>query len=327
MNLPVIDIPVQLPFEVPVLLHPVFVHFAIAIPVIAFLLELANMKAKNRAVSLTSLFLLTLGLLVYAGLFFTGKADGSHAWASLSEAAKGDLESHKLLGIYLVYSMAVLFLFKLFVMLMRTNWVRDFFLILMLLFIGVLFKQGKDGSGLVYQYGVNVHLTAQQLKRTDTTKAPEKAKAAAEALKPASENTPQPEVPAVSKEQTSSEAPTPETETSAPSASESAQPASTSQEAQPEKPAGESAQPSALSEAPADVKEAVESVKEAAKTETEKITQKVKEEVNEAVSEAETKAEHALSSEAADVEQEAPTPTEPSTLPEAADDQTTEKAE
>ncbi|WP_300362809.1 DUF2231 domain-containing protein [Hydrogenimonas sp.] len=156
MNLPAIDIPVQLPFEVPLLVHPIFVHFAIAIPVIVFLLEIANIKARNRAVSVTSLFLMTLALLVYAGAFFSGKADGSHAYDALSAAAQEELGFHKLLGTYLVYAMGILFVLKLLAMLVKKPWARDFFLAMLLIFIGVTFKQAKDGGELVYKYGVNV---------------------------------------------------------------------------------------------------------------------------------------------------------------------------
>ncbi|WP_353662067.1 DUF2231 domain-containing protein [Hydrogenimonas sp. SS33] len=167
MNLPVIDIPVKLPFEVPLLIHPIFVHFAIAIPVIVFLLEIANIKARNRAVSVTSLFLMTLALLVYAGAFFAGKADGSHAWALLSPDAQKELKFHKLLGTYLVYGMGVLYLLKLLAMLVKRPWARDFFLAMLLIFIGVLFKQGKDGGELVYEYGVNVEAVSKLQDKID----------------------------------------------------------------------------------------------------------------------------------------------------------------
>ena len=167
MSLPAIDIPIKLPFEVPLLVHPIFVHFAIAIPVIVFLLELGNIKARNRAVSVTSLFLMTLGLLVYAGAFFSGKADGSHAYALLSPEAQEELKFHKLLGTYLVYGMGVLYLFKILAMLVKANWARDIFLVLLLVFVGVLFKQGKDGGELVYEYGVNVEAVQKLQDRVD----------------------------------------------------------------------------------------------------------------------------------------------------------------
>jgi uncharacterized membrane protein len=167
MTLPAIDIPVQLPFEVPLLVHPIFVHFAIAIPVIVFLLELANIKARNRAVSVTSLFLMTLALLVYAGAFFSGKADGSHAFALLGDEAKEELKFHKLLGTYMVYGIGVLFLMKLLAMLVKRPWARDMFIAFLLIFLGVMFKQGKDGGELVYEYGVNVEPVTKLQDRID----------------------------------------------------------------------------------------------------------------------------------------------------------------
>ncbi len=156
MNLPVIDIPVKLPFEVPLMVHPIFVHFVVAIPVIVLLIELINLKAKRPAVSVTSLFLLTLAVIVYAGAFFTGKADGSHAFSLLTPEAKEELKFHKLLGTYLVYAVPLLLLLKAGAMAIRRPWARNIFIAFLLIFIAVLLKQGKDGGELVYEYGVNV---------------------------------------------------------------------------------------------------------------------------------------------------------------------------
>ena len=156
MSLPPIDIPIKLPFEVPLLVHPIFIHFVVAIPIIVLLIELINLKAKKPAVSVTSLFLLTLAIIVYVGAFFTGKADGSHAFSLLTPEAKEELKFHKLLGTYLVYGTLVLFLLKAGAMAIRRAWARNIFLTFLVLFIAVLLKQGKDGGELVYEYGVNV---------------------------------------------------------------------------------------------------------------------------------------------------------------------------
>ncbi|BDY12444.1 DUF2231 domain-containing protein [Hydrogenimonas cancrithermarum] len=167
MSLPAIDIPVQLPFEVPLLVHPIFVHFAIAIPIIVLLIELVNIKAKKPAVSITSLFLLTLLIIVYIGAFFAGKADGSEAFALLTPEAKEELKFHKLLGTYLVYGTLILFLLKALAMLVKKSWARDFFLVFLVVFIGVMFKQGKDGGELVYEYGVNVKAVTEVQNKLD----------------------------------------------------------------------------------------------------------------------------------------------------------------
>ena len=167
MSLPIIDIPVHLPFDVPLLIHPIFVHFAMAIPVIVLLIELVNIKAKKPAVNITSLFLLTLLMVVYIGAFFTGKADGSEAFSLLGAEAKDELKEHKLLGTYMVYATAVLFLFKILAIFVKQNWSRNLFLVLLVLFIATAFKQGKDGGELVYEYGVNVKATTKLQDRVD----------------------------------------------------------------------------------------------------------------------------------------------------------------
>jgi hypothetical protein len=78
---------VELPFDVPVLLHPLVVHFMIAIPVIVLLLELINLIAKKKAIGVVSFVLLFLTAVVAVGAYFTGIADGKESFDILSEAS------------------------------------------------------------------------------------------------------------------------------------------------------------------------------------------------------------------------------------------------
>jgi len=263
MSLPAIDIPIQLPFEVPLLIHPVFVHFAVAIPVIVLLIELVNMKARNRAVSVTSLFLLTLVMLVYVGVYFTGKADGSEAFALLSAEAKEELSAHKLLGTYLVYATAVLFVFKILAMLIKkSNWARDLFLVFLLIFIGLTFKQGKDGGELVYEYGVNVKAVTQLQDKIDEMEDLEKAEESAPAEESAVPAEPQEAVPA---EGEAHEAPAATGHESAPAEeTHEAVPAAESHEAAPAAESVEEAAHEAVQEAAEAVEEKAEEATEAA---------------------------------------------------------------
>ena len=279
MSLPAIDIPVKLPFEVPLLVHPIFVHFAIAIPVIVFLLELANIKARNRTVSVTSLFLMTLGLLVFAGAFFSGKADGSHAYALLSPEVQEELKFHKLLGIYLVYGMGALYLFKILAMLIKANWARDIFLVLLLVFVGTLFKQGKDGGELVYKYGVNVEAVTTLQNRIDEMEYDiEDLKEELKKAKGVSTEKPAEEAPAPTSEEPSAE---PESSANEPAATET--PAEEAHEA---------------------VQEATQSVQEAAKAAEEEAGEAAEEAVQEASHEATQKIHNAVE-EAAEAAHEA----------------------
>jgi uncharacterized membrane protein len=157
MTLPVIpDLPIPpLPIEIPLLMHPVVAHFAIVIPVVVLLLELANLIAKKRAISITSLSFVVLMMVIYVGLFITGKTDGSEGAILLSDEGLADFKAHKLLGLYLIYSTAIIFLFKLVAMLVQKPAAKIFFVVLLIGFVGVNMYQGKEGGELVYKFGMN----------------------------------------------------------------------------------------------------------------------------------------------------------------------------
>lgn len=147
---------IKLPIEIPLLLHSPVVHFAIAIPVIALLLEITNIFIKRRCVGVISSLLLLLAVIVYFAAFFTGKTDGSEAKSLLSADGKEELEAHKLLGTYLVLGVSVLFILKLIFAAMSSRAAKIIFTLILAAFVGFALKQGKDGGELVFKYGANV---------------------------------------------------------------------------------------------------------------------------------------------------------------------------
>ena len=159
MNLPAIDIPFTLPFEVPVLLHPPLVHFAIVLPVVLLLLEIVNSVMKKRAISVVSLFLLLVLSVVLFGAFFTGKVDGSEAFSSMSGDAKAILKEHKLLGTYLAYGSLALLLLK-FLNLTKKASLRIVYLLALVGFVAATLHQGKEGGELVFVHGTNIEAVA-----------------------------------------------------------------------------------------------------------------------------------------------------------------------
>ncbi len=159
MNLPAIDIPLKLAdygIHLPVHLHPIVVHFAVSLPIILLFIEILNLFMKRRALSVTTTLLIFLIAFIFLGAYFTGKADGKEAFAYLSSAGQEELKEHKLLGIYLVYSTAVLLLFKLIAFFVKKWWSKALYLLVLIGFIAVVVIQGKDGGELVYEYGANV---------------------------------------------------------------------------------------------------------------------------------------------------------------------------
>ncbi len=164
MTLPVITLPkVELPFDIPVLLHPAVVHFMIALPVVIILLELINLIMKKKAIGGVSFFLIFLTIFIAAGAYLTGLVDGKEAYPALGEAAKTALSEHKLLGTYLLLGSVVVFFFK-FLSAVTGNGVMKFlYLSVLIIFVAGIFKQGQEGGELVYKYGMNV----EQVKTLD----------------------------------------------------------------------------------------------------------------------------------------------------------------
>ena len=157
MQLPAITLPkVELPFDIPVLLHPSVDHFAIALPVVILLLELMNLILRKKAISGVSFFLIVLTVIVSVGAYFTGLVDGKEAYPALTEAAKEALAEHKLLGTYLMLASGVLLLFKLFSMLTAKGIIKGLYLLILIAFVAGIFEQGEHGGELVYKYGMNV---------------------------------------------------------------------------------------------------------------------------------------------------------------------------
>jgi uncharacterized membrane protein len=153
----------KVPFEIPTLMHPPLVHFAIALPVIIVILEVFNVFAKiistkeeprGKTVSALSLLMIVLLFIISLGAYATGVTDGTNGWDVLSSEAQTDLKAHKLMGAWIVLSAFVLLVFKFLSMVGTKS--RIFFLLLAIAFTGLSLQQGKQGGELVYKYGTNV---------------------------------------------------------------------------------------------------------------------------------------------------------------------------
>ncbi len=156
MTLPELPLPkIDLPFDIPVLLHPSIDHFAIVLPVIVLLLEFYNLFAKRKSIGVFSFMLLILTVIAFAAAYFTGVVDGKEAYDLLPAEGQTELKFHKLLGTYLLVASVALLFFKLLAMTGK-KFFKVLFFLMLLGFIVVTFQQGKDGGELVYEYGANV---------------------------------------------------------------------------------------------------------------------------------------------------------------------------
>ena len=149
---------IPLPFDIPALMHPPVAHFIIALPVIILLLELINLIAKKRAIGVTSFFLLILTVVAAASAYLTGGVDGKAAWDILTQDGQTALKAHKLFGIYLLLASAIVVLFKLISVMVQRGLTKAVYLLILIIFVAGILKQGKEGGELVYTYGANVKI-------------------------------------------------------------------------------------------------------------------------------------------------------------------------
>jgi uncharacterized membrane protein len=156
MDITIPNIP--LPFEIPATIHPLFVHFAIALPVVIFLIEFMNLFIKRKSIGVVSFILLVVTSVVMFGGYLTGITDAELAKETISGDAKALLEEHKQFGIYLVYLSGVVLLFKVVSAIFRSFYLKTLFLISLVGFIGTTLLTGKKGGELVYHNGVNVKI-------------------------------------------------------------------------------------------------------------------------------------------------------------------------
>ena len=159
MELPAIKIPqIELPFDIPALLHPPVDHFIIALPIVVLLLEIINLFAKKRAIGVVSFFLLILTVVAAVAAYLTGTVDGKAAWDLLTEVGQSELKDHKVLGTYLMLASGVVLLFKLLSAIIKRGLMKALFLFVLIFFVVGILKQGKEGGELVYKHGANVQI-------------------------------------------------------------------------------------------------------------------------------------------------------------------------
>ncbi len=149
---------IPLPFDIPALMHPPVAHFIIALPVIILLLEVINLIAKKRAIGVTSFFLLILTVVAAASAYLTGGVDGKAAWDILTQDGQTALKAHKLFGTYLLLASAIVILFKLISVMIQRGLTKAVYLLILIIFVVGILKQGKEGGELVYTHGANVKI-------------------------------------------------------------------------------------------------------------------------------------------------------------------------
>lgn len=157
MNLPQITIPVNIPFDIPTMLHQPLVHFAIAIPILVLLVEIVNLFLNNTTLKVTTSIFLLLLVGILFGAYLTGTTDGKHAIDNGFNAIS-DLKEHKLYGIYLFYTSIFVLLIKLLSLAINKVGFKIFYILILIAFNAGILYQGKLGGELVFEHAANVQM-------------------------------------------------------------------------------------------------------------------------------------------------------------------------
>jgi uncharacterized membrane protein len=139
-------------------LHPVAVHFAIVLPLVALSFQGLYLLKKEMAYSKATLVILVFAALFTVAAYFTGVEDAqSHVAEILSvydEKGMQELKAHANLGLYLLIITSLIAILKLvnnFVI--RKKVVDVIVFIALLATSAMMLVQGNEGGEVVYEHG------------------------------------------------------------------------------------------------------------------------------------------------------------------------------
>ena len=147
----------KLPFDM-ALYHPHAVHFAIALPIIAFFLQWLSISSPDKGYQSSSNLLFYLGVFAIILAFITGKAAGPDVKPTLSIGGQDLFDTHKEIGTYLVLAFMFLMVLKLFSSKIKNEGAKNIVMILMVVALVGLFYEIKSGTELVYDYGAGTQM-------------------------------------------------------------------------------------------------------------------------------------------------------------------------
>ncbi len=140
-------------------LHPMIVHFPIALVIIGFLSDMAGLVTKRSFFTSAGLYLILLGSVGTVAAYLSGDiaGDGIEEFGALGQA----LETHESAALLAVWSMAALGVLRLVLALTKrmTGWRQWAMVILLGLGMGTVARAAHYGGQLVYKHAAGVELT------------------------------------------------------------------------------------------------------------------------------------------------------------------------
>ncbi len=147
----------KLPFDL-ALYHPHMVHFAVALPIVAFLFQWFSIASPEKGYQGSSNLLFYFGVMFIILAFITGKAAAPDVKPTLSIAGQDLFDTHKEIGTYLTLAFMMLMVLQLFSSAIKKEGIKYLITIVMIATFIALFYEIKSGHELVYEYGAGTQM-------------------------------------------------------------------------------------------------------------------------------------------------------------------------
>jgi uncharacterized membrane protein len=139
-------------------LHPPFVHFVVALPVIALFSQFTYMVTKDKAYSKAALRIIAFALLASIFSVISGLSDVQKILENHTIVQDGIniLNNHKIFGFIVVAILLATSLTKWFAISKDSPSLENISLILIIISLSVSLYQGRSGGTLVYKYSAGI---------------------------------------------------------------------------------------------------------------------------------------------------------------------------
>ncbi len=138
------------------LLHPPLVHFAIVLPMVALVFQIAYSISSNYVYSQWSARILIISAVMMGLAWYTGGLEGKDVYPFLSTEGQSVLLQHKNIGFYLMIATGILAVAKFFACKVRNVPLESLVLVGLFAISSSLAYQGLLGGDIVYKYGGSV---------------------------------------------------------------------------------------------------------------------------------------------------------------------------
>lgn len=140
------------------ILHPPFVHFVVALPVIALFSQFTYMVTKDKAYSKAALRIIAFALLASIFSVISGLSDVQKILENQTIIQDGIniLNNHKIFGFIVVAILLATSLTKWFAISKDSPSLENISLILIIISLSVSLYQGRSGGTLVYKYSAGI---------------------------------------------------------------------------------------------------------------------------------------------------------------------------